>query len=370
MLLRTLARRSRLPRRGFVPAGLGMIIRLCRRRPIILSRWRSGTSLFGMIVWLCRRRPIGFRTIWSRFRMIGWRRRSRLVGLCRGRPIRFRTIWSRLRTIRRRCRRRLVRLRLRGPIGFRTIWIRLRTIRSCFRTIIRLSWRWPVRFSWSLIRSRRIAGPVRRLIRGRRLPRSRGIAGLVSRMPSSRRRRFSCRRYLHHRMRLCRRTQRLHLTLRDRFSRMRSQCLLLFRKRYGRRRRSLLGDYLPVRDGCRWRSYVTRGCRSCAQHAFPRWRDCNSSAHGSRCNLLCCNLHPRLRHRLCAGKGVLRNYHHRTLNIPVSVGHIRNVRGVVYDGRVVDGRYLGDVHSRIADVDPIHIRFADVIRGHINFPRP
>ena len=45
------------------------------------------------------------------------------------------------------------------------------------------------------------------------------------------------------------------------------------------------------------------------------------------------------------------------------------VRVVIDNRGVVDVRDRGGIDRRIADVDPIHILPADVVRGHINFPR-
>src|ERR1022692_2589818 len=154
------------------------------------------------------------------------------------------------------------------------------------------------------------------------------------------------------------------------FSRMRGQGLLLFRKRYGLRRWSLLGDDLPVRNCRWWRSHVTCGRSFRSQYAFARWSHSNSSTQRRRCDLLRAYLNPRLRHGLCAGECVLRNHHHRTLDIPVRVSNVCDVCcGVVNNRRVINVGHLSDVHGRIADIDSIHISFAHAIRRHIDFPR-
>ena len=66
---------------------------------------------------------------------------------------------------------------------------------------------------------------------------------------------------------------------------------------------------------------------------------------------------------------MLRNYHHRALNIPVRIRNVRDIRRVVNDGGVVDVRNRDVADGRIADVDSGHVRLAHGIRRHIHFPR-
>ena len=291
----------------------------------------------------------------SRLRTIFRCSRRWFTRLCRRRTIRFWPSWSCLRPIGRRSR------------GWTIVGLRCRrTIRrlSRLRTISRLRSCWPVRLGRTLVRSRRSARPIGRRC-GRRLTRSRGVARMARGWCC----RFCWRCYLHHRMHRCGWTQRLQLASCHRFSRMRGQCLLLFRKRHRWRRRSFLGDNLAIRN-CRWRrSHVAR-CRSfCSEHAFARWSNGDSPAQWRRCDLLRAYLHSGLCDRLCTGKRVLRNHHHRTLYAAVGVGDVRDVGGVIDNRGVVNVGDLRDVYGRIADVDAIHISFAHVIRRHINFPR-
>jgi hypothetical protein len=295
--------------------------------------------------------------------------------------------WSRMRRfrpiVRLRSRCSICRWRGGGPIIRRRCgW----PVRSCLRTIRRRRgsraagrWRccWPISWrSWRWLSRRASRGLsiCRRLIsrtigRGgrRRLPRSRHVRWG---MTGGRRRRLSRRRYLHHRTRRCcgRWTQGLHFASRQRLPGMRRKSLLLFRKRYGRRRRRFLGNHLPACH-CRWRRrHVACGRSLGAQNTLSGWNDGDSCTHRRRRDLSRADLNSRRRYWLCAYEGVLRHHHHRALHVPVRVG---NVRGrVVNNGRVIDVGYLGDVDRRTADVDASHIRFAHVIGRHINFPRP
>lgn len=85
--------------------------------------------------------------------------------------------------------------------------------------------------------------------------------------------------------------------------------------------------------------------------------------------MLGADLDPRTRHRLCAHERMLRHYHHSALHIPVRIANVRDRRRIVNDVRAIDGGHLRDIYRGIADVDPRHVSLADVVRGHINFPR-
>jgi hypothetical protein len=52
----------------------------------------------------------------------------------------------------------------------------------------------------------------------------------------------------------------------------------------------------------------------------------------------------------------LRNRRYRASYVPVHIRHIRDVRGLVDDGGVVNVRDGGVIDSGIADVDPVHTR--------------
>jgi hypothetical protein len=96
------------------------------------------------------------------------------------------------------------------------------------------------------------------------------VSRLVSRVARIRLRRFSWRRYFYHWMRLSsgRGLSGSQFVSGRWNSGMRGHHLLLFRKRHGRRRRSVLSDYLPVRDCCRRRGHVIGGIGARSQYAF------------------------------------------------------------------------------------------------------
>ena len=66
---------------------------------------------------------------------------------------------------------------------------------------------------------------------------------------------------------------------------------------------------------------------------------------------------------------MLRNSRHPALYVTVHISNVRDVRGLVYDGRVVDVRDRCVIDRRVADVDPLYVRAADLIRRHIHFAR-
>ncbi len=184
-------------------------------------------------------------------------------------------------------------------------------------------------------------------------------------------RRFARRRLSYHRLRRSHIgwTQGLHFVPCQRQSGMCCQGLLLPCESHWRRWRCRLGDHLPV-SYCRWRRcYTVRGrssgskhALSCGSHRNPRTHRRGGdipSAHDSRCSA----------HRLRTHESALWNRRYRTSYIPIHIRHIRDVRGFVDDGRVVDVRNRDVIDGRIADVDSVHILPADVVRGHINFPR-
>jgi hypothetical protein len=150
---------------------------------------------------------------------------------------------------------------------------------------------------------------------------------------------------------------------------MRCQRRLLFRKRYGWRRRSFLRDNLTIRNRRRWGGYVTSARSVRSKHTLLRGSHSDPAAQRRRRDLLCAYLDSGFRYRLCAGEGVLRNHHHRTLNTAVCIRHIGDVGSVLNDGCAINGGYLGDVHRRITDIDAIFVSFAHVVGRHINVPR-
>src|SRR6266478_4125907 len=356
---------------------LGTIVWLCRGRTIRLGAV-IGLIRLGTIVWLCRGRSIRLGTVIGLLRLgtIVWLRRGRairlgaviglirlgtIVWLCRRRTIRFGAIvrlrWSRLIS---RPVRRLVSGRIGGGLT-RTpsIWL----VRGLTRTFVR---------GWLISR------PVRRLVSGliggglSRTPSirlvSRLIAWLVCRTAGIWCGRFARRRHLDHRLRSSCRTQRLHFMLRQRLSRMRCQCLLLFCKWHWGGRWCRLGDHRPVHH-CRWRRghmIRSRGLRS--EYALPRRGNCYPRTHGCSGNLPRVHLDRRPGYRLRACEGALRNHRYRTLYIPVRIRHVCDGRAFIDDGGVVNVRDRGGIDSRIADVHPVHILPADLVRGHKNFP--
>ena len=339
-LRRTLTRRrSCRTRSRFVRAGRGFGARRrrCRFSGFRMARWRRGWTI---CLRTSRRRLCRGRMFSAR------RRRCRFSG--------FRTArWRRGRTICLRTGRlRLTRLR-RGLCRGRTI--RLNRSRS-----------------WPLIRSGLIARAVCRLIRRRR----RRLAGsrscwLVRRLAHRRRRRFARRRLLHHRTR-CRRgcrTQSRHFMLCQRHAGMRCHRLLSRGERHRRRWGSLLRDYLPVHHRRRWRRDMARGRGLRSKHCLPRGSHCNPRAHRRGRDLLRIHRDRRPRDRLCAREGALWNRRHRALHAPVRICNVRDSRGPVDDGRVIDIRDRGDVHGRVADVHLIHVTRADVVGRHPNLPR-
>ena len=150
---------------------------------------------------------------------------------------------------------------------------------------------------------------------------------------------------------------------------MRFQRLLLFCKRHRRRRWRRLRDHLPVHHCCRRRGHTIRGRRLRSQHALPRGSHRHPRAHRRGSDLPRVHGNRGSAHGLRAREGALRNRRYRALYIPVHVRHIRDVRGFVDDGGVVNIRDLDVIDGGIADVHPVHILPADMVRGHINFPR-
>ena len=224
---------------------LGTVIRLGRRLTLI-SRRRFGRT----ILWTCLRSPL-----WLRRTIVLRRRRSQSIVVDRRcRPVRLLTIVFRT-IVLLRWRRRTIRLRSRRTIHWllirRTLTrirrIRIRRIRTRL-TRIRLT---RIRLVRSrLIRLLLVTRTIPRLIRRRlsRTSRNRRI-----RMSDRGRRRLARWRLLHHRTRRSRRgTHALHLTPRNRLSRMRGQGLLLSGERNRRRGRRLLRNHLPVHYR-RWR---------------------------------------------------------------------------------------------------------------------
>ena len=147
------------------------------------------------------------------------------------------------------------------------------------------------------------------------------------------------------------------------------QCLLLLRKRHRWRRRRFLGDNLPACYCRRRRSHAARSRRLCAQNTLSCRSHCNPGTHRRRGDIARTHRNRYFRHRLRAHERVLRHHHHRTLDVSIGVRDVRNVSCVIDDRRAVDV-CNGDIRDGgIADVDPGHVRLADVIRRHIHFPR-
>ena len=183
--------------------------------------------------------------------------------------------------------------------------------------------------------------------------------------------RFAGRRLLDHRVRSLsgRWTQLSHFAPRQRLSRMCCQSLLLVCKWHRRRRWRPLRDHRPVHHCLRRCSHTIRGCKLRSQYAVPCRSHRNPRAHRGTSNLPRVHSDRCSAHRLRARERALRNRHHRTPHIPVRVSHIRDVRGLVDDCGVVHVRDLDVIDRRIANVHPVHILAADVVRRHINFPR-
>src|SRR5580700_1940902 len=367
-LLLALRRRWRLrPQSTLVPvwlglatyrtSGFGTVVRLWRGGAVIARRWLSQTvrlrtsrvtlTVRLVIRWLC-----------------GWTiRRRAVVRLIRDG------------TIVRLWRRRLIRL----GRGW-TIWLsgirRARTLVWSLligRLVRRLvgGWHGGGLFPSSSIR-------LVRLGRGWSIPlhgvgRARTLAWslLVARTARVRCCRFAGRRLLDHRVRSLsgRGTQFSHFAPRQRLSRMYCQSLLLVRKWDRRRRWRPLRDHLTVHHGLRRRRHMIRGCELRPQYAIPCRSHCNPRAHRGTSNLSCVHGNRCSPHGFGAHKGALRNRRHGTPYIPVRVSDIRDVRGLVDDRGVVHVRDLDVIDRRIANVHPVHILPADVVRRHINFPR-
>src|SRR6266403_2000938 len=392
LLLLALRRFCSLSRSWLVSVRLGTIVWLCRGRTIRLGAV-IGLIRLGTIVWLRRGRTIRLGAV------IGLIRLGTIVWLRRGRAIRLGAVIGliRLGTIVWLCRGRAIRLgAVIGLIRLGTIvWlrrgraIRLGAVIGLIRlgTIVRLCRRRTIRFG-AIVRlrwCRLISRPVCRLVSGRigggltRTPSirlvSRLIAWLVCRTAGIWCGRFARRRHFDHRLRSrCsrRRTQRLYFVLRQRLSRMRCQCLLLFGKRHRRRGWSRLRDHRPIHHCRRRRGHTIRGRGLRSEYALPRRGNCYPSTHGCSGNLARVHLDRCPGYRLRACEGALRNHRYRTLYIPVRIRHVRDgrVARVVIDNRgVVNVRDCGGIYCRIADVHPVHILPADVVRGHINFPR-
>ena len=158
--------------------------------------------------------------------------------------------------------------------------------------------------------------------------------------------------------------------LRQRLSGMRCQGLLLFCKRHRRRRRRPLRHHLPIHYCCRRRGHVIRSRSFRSQHALLCGSHGDPRAYGRPGNLLRVYGNCRAGDGLRAGKGTLRNHRHRTLNIPVHVVHVGDVRGLIIDdGGVVNVRDRGGVDRGVADIHLVHIATADLVRWHVNFAR-
>src|SRR5260221_426263 len=405
LLLLALGRLRPRRRSWLVPVLLRTVVRLCLRlgsiagrrfrtirlrtrrlRPIVLRirpviRWSGrrairlravfGLIRLGTVFGLCRRGAVWLRAV------IGLIRLGTIVGLCGRRAI---------------CLRAVIRLiRLRTIVGLRRRWtVRFGAVVR-LRRLIRLSRRWTVGLcgigsARTLIWSRLVSWSVPRLVRGGigcGLSRSssiwlvpglaaRLISWLVCRTAHGGCRRLARRRYLDHRLsrrRSGRRTQRLYFVLRQRLSRMRGQSLLLFCERHWRRRWSRLGDYRAVHHRLRRRGHMIGGRSFRSKDALPRGGDCYSRSHRRGRNL------PRVHRDGCLGnwlsgrEGSLWNHRYRTLNVPVRVIDIRDSGVVIGDGGVVDVRDRAGIDRCIADVHLVYILAADVVRGHINFPR-
>ena len=197
------------------------------------------------------------------------------------------------------------------------------------------------------------------------------VWSLVARTAHVRCCRFAGRGLLDHRVRSLSDgwTQASHFAPRQRLSRMCCQSLLLVCNWDRRRRRRPLCDHLPVHHCLRRRHHTIRGSKlrshyavACGSHRNPRPHQGTSNlprVHSDRCSA----------HGLRGREGALRNRHHRTPHTPVHVSHVRDVRGFVDDRGVVHVRDLDVIDRRIANVHPVYIFPADVVRRHINFPR-
>ena len=183
-----------------------------------------------------------------------------------------------------------------------------------------------------LVGSLLIGRAIRWLVGGRRSGLSwAGSIRRVARKASGRRRRFAGRRLLDHRARSRSAgwTQALQLLSSDRLAGMRCQSLLLFCKRHRRRRRRPLCDHLPIHYCRGRRGHVTRGGSLRSEHALACGSYRDPRVHGRAGNLLRVYGDGRVGDGLRAGKGTLRNHHHRTLYISVRVRHVRDGRAFI-----------------------------------------
>ena len=106
-----------------------------------------------------------------------------------------------------------------------------------------------------------------------------------------------------------------------------------------------------------------------SQHALLGGSHRDPRAYGRPGNLLRVYGNRGASDGLRAGKGTLRNHRHRTLNIPVHVVHIGDVRAFIDDGGVIDIRDGGGVDRGVADIHLVHVATADLVRRHVNFAR-
>ena len=108
---------------------------------------------------------------------------------------------------------------------------------------------------------------------------------------------------------------------------------------------------------------MTRGGSLRSEYALACGSYRDPRVHGRAGNLLCVHGDGRMGDGLRAGKGTLRNHHHRTLYISVRVRHVRYGRAFIDDGGVVDVRDHGGIDRRVADVNLGHVAPADLVGG-------
>src|SRR5579872_4661219 len=154
---------------------------------------------------------------------------------------------------------------------------------------------------------------------------------------------------------------RLHRLLWRRVRRT-ERALLLGRIIEGRtrRRRSLLGDDLPLHHGGR---RARRRHRGGTHHALLHWGHREVALHLDFAHLLL--IHPDIGggHGTRVDERVVRDDGHRLDILLVHVGHIIHIYIIVYI------RYVDHVHRGIRDVHSLHVAFAGAVWRNVHFAR-
>jgi hypothetical protein len=115
---------------------------------------------------------------------------------------------------------------------------------------------------------------------------------------------------------------------------------------------------------------MVRSRSSRSQHTLLGGSHGSPGADGRPGNLLLVYRNRGAADRLRTRKRTLRDHRYGTLNIPVRVVHVGNVRGSIIDDRgVVDIGDGGGIHRGVADIHLIHVAAADLVRRHVDFAR-